>query len=87
MAFIDRINPEDNAFTRLSKAPDLEQMPGVVLCPSEHRAYLQILILTDSEHGSTRVPVYGCVPCGVVYRYQECPRLPPGEEGHPSETV
>ena len=82
--FSDKINPEDHFWMGLSQAPDIERMPAVVLCPAGHRAYRLILELTaDSEHDPVRVPAYGCQACQVLYRYQECPRLPPGEEGLP----
>lgn len=81
--FIDNVNPSDDAVTRLSQAPDIESMPGELLCPSGHRAHRYLLDLNrDSTAPASRIPVYGCQPCGVAYRYQEC-TLPPGEEGLP----
>ena len=82
MAFSDKVNPEDRTWMSLSQPPPIEEMPGALLCPAGHRAYGQVVELADPEHGTVRAPVYGCVPCQVVYRYQEC-RLPPGEEGLP----
>ena len=80
----DKLNPEDHFWMGLSQAPPIELMPAVLLCPAGHRAYRLILELTaDSEHDPVRVPAYGCQACQVLYRYQECPRLPPGEEGLP----
>lgn len=80
MAFSDAIDPTDHTLLGLSRPPSLEDMPATLLCPSDHRAQLVIIEVT-AEVGAMRVPVYGCIPCGVAYRYQEC-RLVPGEEGH-----
>jgi len=53
-------------------------LPFHMLCKAGHTAERQLI---DVE-GELLIPYYLCIPCQIVYRYQEC-TLPPGDEGLP----
>lgn len=79
----DRINPVDALMTALSKGPSPEDLPGEMICPSNHRT-VKFLITCglESEPPETyrTIPVWVCPDCVVAYRFQEC-RMVPGTEG------
>lgn len=74
----DGINLSDDAWAKISQPKPSDQLPFRMACKAGHLAERQLIGVSED----LVIPYYLCLPCQVVYRYQEC-TLPPGDEGLP----